>query len=51
MDLIVDDACHSCVCAALGALIVWRPPIEALLYFAVIVLLGNMVRREAESLI
>lgn len=36
------------VCAALGAVVVRRTPTEALLYFVVIVLLGNMVRREAE---
>lgn len=39
------------VCAALGAVVVRRSPTEALLYFVVIVLLGNMVRREVESLI
>lgn len=36
------------VCGALGAVIVGRGTIEALLYFVVIVLLGNMVRREVE---
>jgi hypothetical protein len=36
------------VCAALGAVMVRRTPTEALLYFTVIVLLGNMVRREVE---
>jgi hypothetical protein len=36
------------ICAAFGAVVVRRPPTEALLYFVVIVLLGNMVRREAE---
>jgi hypothetical protein len=39
------------VCAALGAVVLRRTPTEALLYFVVIILLGNMVRRETECLL